>query len=241
VIPVPGLKIDYDEVDFQGLYAQAEVVNHDEEGLRQALERVPCCATNKDGTGEGEPLNLVLISSPDDILTAFLRSGWDETESLSDVSSTAARQGRYAPVSARYLYGRPQDAAFQKSRESFRGRSLVRLWLAPMRLDGKEVWIGQVSRTVGGRATLESETPPRVLPDPDQTREQLTQDLWYSQTVQKYAYVKGVGRATLSELRKIFKGEPYFTDGNRMVLWLSSKPLALPAVEFVEWERELEW
>ncbi|MGB7030001.1 MAG: LssY C-terminal domain-containing protein, partial [Syntrophobacteria bacterium] len=76
VVPVPGIKADYHEVDFDKLYSEKEIVNYDEDGLRKALEELPCCATNEDGTQKGDPLNLVLIGSHEDITAAFVRRGW---------------------------------------------------------------------------------------------------------------------------------------------------------------------
>jgi len=48
--------------------------------------------------------------------------------------------------------------------------------------------------------------------------------------------VKGVGAAPISEPRGNLTGDPYFTDGLRAVLWVSSDPVDLEDVEFLEWE-----
>ena len=45
-IPVPGIKVDHHEVDFESLYAEDQIISYDEEGLRKALKDLPCCATN---------------------------------------------------------------------------------------------------------------------------------------------------------------------------------------------------
>jgi hypothetical protein len=100
-----------DEVHFD------EIVTYDEERLRKALERLPCHASNEDGTEQGVPINLVLIGSGDEVHSALIASGWAETEALSGKAATArdkpsVLKSKYAPVSPLYVYGRPQDAAF---------------------------------------------------------------------------------------------------------------------------------
>ena len=87
------------------------------------------------------------------------------------------------------------------------------------------------------RSEADTEVTSRTNPDVDETREHLLQALWYSQRVVKYAYVKGVGAVPPSQPRQTRTGDPYFTDGYRAVVWLSSRPVALSEVEFVEWER----
>ena len=61
---VPGLRTDYSEsrVFRRDIAADGGVVNYtDDPEFRAALEALPCCATNKDGSRNGDPLNLVII------------------------------------------------------------------------------------------------------------------------------------------------------------------------------------
>jgi hypothetical protein len=76
----------------------------------------------------------------------------------------------------------------------------------------------------------------KIDPDLDEAREQLLQDLFFSQGLLKYGYVGGVGSATMLKPRKNLLGDPYFTDGYRMVVWLSGRAVSLEDVEFAEWE-----
>jgi hypothetical protein len=245
-IPVPGLRVDHREVDFEALYARDEIVTYDEKGFRKALEELPCCTTNKDGTEQGDPVNFVVIGDGDDVHHAFLRSGWDETETLSSTSTSnkakspgSVRRHRYAPVSPLYVFGRPQDAALQTARQTRGQRNQVRLWLAPMQFEGKHVWVGQISRSIGARTKSEKVTH-TIDPDVDDTRAYLIQDLLYSQGLLKFGYVKGVGGSSITEPRVNLNGDPYITDGYRAVLWVSSKPIAFKNVEFVEWDNPPE-
>lgn len=244
-INVPGLRVDHHTVKFEELYSEEEIVSYDENGLREALEQLPCCTMNKKGTNYGDPLNLVVIGNTEDVFHAFIRSGWDETETVHAISGWKMAlsflfggEYRYSPVSALYVYGRSQDIALQKIRESIHERNHLRLWMAPIRYEGKPVWIGQISRDIGVRWTLKSKglLTHKIDPDVDEARDYLCQNLWYSQGLVKFAFVEGAGAAPISEPRQNLMGDPYFTDGHRSVLWVSSKPIEFEDVEFVEWE-----
>ena len=80
---VPGFRADYhaSEVFRREIYPPEEIVNYtDDAAFRAALEALPCCATNEDGSKNGDPLNLVVVGGLDDAFPAFVRRGWRPTE-----------------------------------------------------------------------------------------------------------------------------------------------------------------
>jgi hypothetical protein len=185
----------------------------------------------------------VVIGEPLNLYYAFMRAGWDETETIYGGSLWKTTKSfifggryRYSPVSALYVYGRGQDVALQKARDTIHERNHLRLWLTPLRLNGKPVWVGQISRDIGVRFTRKTITTHKIDPDVDEARNFLLQDLWYSQVLAQYSYVAGVGAAAYSEPRGNLTGDPYFTDGLRAVMWLSGDPLDMEEVEFLDWE-----
>jgi hypothetical protein len=246
---VPGNTFDYELVDFARLYAQDEVRSLELQGLREILERLPCCTTNAAGSVDGDPLNLIVVGHEDDIFTAFVRRNWDATHAL-NVRQAARTVGsflfggryRYSPVSPLYVYGRPQDVALQKARSNIHQRNHLRLWLSPFTYDGKAVWVGQISRDIGVRFTTRSPflTTHKIDPDVDEAREYVMQDMFASQALAAIAYVKGVGVAARDAPRANLTGDPYFTDGLRLVLFISDKPTDAAEVDYVEWEAPLE-
>ena len=141
---------------------------------------------------------------------------------------------RYSPVSALYAFGRPQDVALQKARESINQRNHLRLWMTPMRFEGKPVWIGQISRDIGVRFTWKTITTHKIDPDVDDAREFLLEDLAYAQSLEAFGYVGGVGQASFDEPRENLTGDPYFTDGLRIVLFVSSKAVSIDEVQRLE-------
>jgi hypothetical protein len=64
------------------------------------------------------------------------------------------------------------------------------------------------------------------------------QDILYAQASAKYGYVKGVCAATMPNPRKTLQNDPYFTDGYRVVMWVSSNPVSFSELEFLKWEIE---
>lgn len=241
-IPVPGLKIDHRKVDWENLYPPEQVRDYPKEELAELLAKAPCCTTDGGGKAQGDPLNLVIIGELDDVYYAFLRAGWDETETIHSTSllKTAASffsgsEYRYSPVSGLYVFGRKQDGAFQKARDNIHERNHLRLWIAPWRFEGKPVWLGQISRDIGVRFTWKTITTHKIDPDVDETREYLLEDLAYHQGLARFAYVKGVGAAPIDVPRANLTGDPYFTDGFRVVLWVSSAPVAMNDIEVWDW------
>jgi hypothetical protein len=247
ILFTPDLAADHRRVDLASLYRQDEVRAVDEAELRTALEQLPCCPTNAAGSRPGDPLNFVLIGDRDAVLAALVRAGWDETEILSTGSAAASAQSflfgsryRYSPVSPLYLFGRPQDAAFQKARDDIHRRNHLRLWLTPLRYQGQEVWIGQISRDIGVRFTTRTWyfTAHAIDPDVDAERWYLAQDLASVNVLAKYGLVGGVGVSTLNAPRVTAGGDPYFTDGLRAVLFIASHPVPIDNIEWLDWREE---
>ena len=236
-VPVPGLRLDHYEIDWENMYPESELKDVDLAQLVAELEAMPCCVRDAKGKDKGDPLNLVFIGEIDDLYYAFIRAGWDETETIYGSSlvktATSALSGgeyRYSPVSALYVFGRGQDAAFQRARGSIHERNHLRIWLTPLRYKGHPVWIGQISRDIGVRFTRKTITTHKIDPDVDETREFLLEDMAFNQTLRGFGYIGGVGAAPYDEPRGNLTGDPYFTDGNRVLMWLSGEPIGIDEV-----------
>jgi hypothetical protein len=244
-IPVPGLRLDHYEVDWQSLYSEGELVDVDLEGLASGLEYMPCCVSDKSQENTGDPLNIAIVGDIDDVYYAFMRAGWDETETIyggslwkTINSSLFGNEYRYSPVSALYVFGRPQDVAFQKARSTIDERNHLRLWLSPMRYQGKPVWIGQISRDIGVRLTWKTITTHKIDANVDETREYLLEDLVYAQSLAKFGYVQGVGEYLYDSPRGNLTGDPWFTDGLRVVLFVSREQIDISEIEFLNLSSE---
>ena len=245
--PVPGFRSDYRarRVFFRELYNEDDFVNFtDEDTFRAALESLPCCVTNEDGSKAGDPLNLVIVGGVDDAFPALVRRGWRPTEqtwfgSVFKMLTSALSGERYpyAPVSPLYLYDRPQDLALQKARDNIHQRNHLRLWLSPIKYHGKSVWVGQISRDIGTRFTIHSPylTTHKIDPDVDEARTALQEDMVYSQSLNLLGFVDGVGAADKNSPRRNLTMDPYYTDGFRAVLIFDAHPTNITDIRFLPW------
>lgn len=245
LIQVPGLKVDYYEVDFKSLYKPEEITDLTLEELRKELADFPCCTFSKKGEMNGDPINLVVIGKGEDALSAFVRSGWRETETQKGRAWKTLkayfhhRPYDYAPMSMLWLFERGQDAGFQKPRETPHERNHFRLWLTPWTYKGQPVWIGAISRDIGLRYTFKSPyffTTHKIDSDVDESREYLLEDLISVNSVKKVGWVKGVGEVPIEKPKLNPMNDLWYSDGLRIVLFLSPTPVDLDDVEVLKWE-----
>ena len=118
------------------------------EPVMQMLAQAPRRVKNKKG-GEGGPLNLVLIGSREEIIAAFEKAGWTKAQdenanSLWKTFEAMVKGTGYdeAPMSTLYMYGRPEDMAFEKMLNTFTHRHHLRIWRAPATApDGRQMWV----------------------------------------------------------------------------------------------------
>jgi hypothetical protein len=168
---IPGLKADFHSARGKELYQPHEVRNLSSTEFRAWVEALPPCVAGGDRKTAGDPLNIVFVSDRAVLFPALVRQGWHVTEAISKgsvwrtvTSSLFGRKYRYGPVSPLYVFGRPQDVAIQKARGNVDLRNHMRLWLAPVRVDGAEVWVGQISRDIGVRLTRKTITTHKIDP-----------------------------------------------------------------------------
>ena len=244
-IPDPGIELDYESVDFEHLYPEAERIDLNENNFRNALETLPCCTTNNDGTAQGDPLNIVVVGEIEQVVSSFIDNGWDETEVLTGENMVKAAKAflsgssyRHTIISPLYCFGRQQDLSMQKPRKTISARNHLRLWMTSMLYEGRPVWVGQISRDVGVRMTLKVWPPftHKISPTVDEAREYLVENMVISNTLAEFGFVGGVGPATHNEPMKNLTGDPYFTDGLRAVFVLSEKPAPINQIKLLNWD-----
>ncbi|MBF6567325.1 MAG: LssY C-terminal domain-containing protein [Candidatus Binataceae bacterium] len=213
--------------------------------LRHVIETLPCCTTDELGSNHGDPMNFVIIGSEDDVLGALTRQGWDPTHVLA-IGTAWRTIGAFlsgdtylhSPVSSLYFFGRQQDIAMQKARSTIHRRNHLRLWRVPYTYLGRAVWIGQISRDIGVHFTVNARffVTHKIDPDVDSERSYLVQDLIASDYLYALAYAKGAVKASQEHPAANLTGDPYFSDGLRAVMLLSSKPVPDDHIDLLQWE-----
>ncbi len=232
-VNVPGFVPDHATVDWKNLYDKDSIRDVSIEQLRTELRELPCCTTNREGSGQGQPVNIVLVANGIEVLQTMLRAGWSETSYEKDDNYLN---------NVNYLFGRPPDAVFRKSR----GRSTLTtdrnelsLWLTPLRNDGTGVWMAQIKHAIGQRYKInEIFFGAAQDPDIDDGRNFLLQNLWYSQTLLAVAYSDTGLAVPVSNPKLDFNNNAFFTDGGRIVMWLSGDPVALQDVKNFDWDKQ---
>ena len=248
LLPTQGF--DYELSGLRELYARvAQLPDLPLEAARQRTRELPCCTTNADGTGQGDPLNVVFIGSGRDVVSALTASGWYFTEaitveSIKKLIGAAIAQEPFstAPVSPLYMFEREHDIALQRGRSTISQRNHMRLWLAPFRCEGLPVWVGQVSRDIGVKLTHRSRTLTTHVIDPvvDESREYLLHSLLHHEAVRWFAFARGAGKADKDRPRHNLTGDPYFTDGMRLVIMVSREPVAPQEAQNLAWNESTD-
>jgi len=227
-ITVPGFVPDHSEVDFDSLYTPSERKDLDQEGLRNALlEQVPF-TTDRSGQQPGMPLGLVIVGDGIEVLKALLRAGWFESSAQRDEEQLAKAQ---------YLFGRVPDAVFRIQHSKKRERNELYLWMSPMRVDGKPVWLAHITHFIGQRTQLEQAIfGTRIDPDIDDGRNYFLQNVWYSQSLEKVAWLNAGKAISIEGAQVDFNGSEYFTDGFMIIAWLSGEPVSILEATTLNWD-----
>ena len=238
-VPLRGFVADFMEVDFANLYSETEIRDLDRDEMREVLENeLPCCT--HDATGEllGAPLNAVLVGTGMAVRRAMLRGGWLETSADENVFVQARQQ---------QFDGRRPDAIFSQLREDGNEKIQIHLWMTRYRLDSEPAWIGQVyyfdddnswldlfsEETIKDSKLLSRFVKQSVTADVDSAQQFLFQNLWYNGSLRMAGFVNGVGAASMDEPRPGFGFAAYFTDGFRLVVFVSEDALALDDGRFI--------
>jgi hypothetical protein len=173
----------------------------------------------------GGPINVGLIGTREDVISAFQVAAWYPADpitlrsSLEIIGSVVLdRPYQDAPVSPLFFEGRREDLAFERTHgASADRRQHVRLWLVlTSGADASPVWLGSASFDSG--VTLSRDTGQvthKIAPNIDQERDQLIDGLNQAQLVTSIYQMKGIG-PTLNGRNG--EGDPYYTDGE---IWLA--------------------
>jgi hypothetical protein len=169
----------------------------------------------------GDPINVGLVGSRDDVLCAMNAAGWDPADPITLRSSIAIigsvllnRPYRAAPVSHLYYNARRQDLAFEKPvGTSAERRHHVRFWRVLDRgQEGRAVWLGAVTFDRGvGFSHDDARVTHHIAPDIDSERDLMSADLKAAKVVDAVYEVTGIG-PTLNGRNG--EGDPYYTDGD---------------------------
>jgi hypothetical protein len=172
----------------------------------------------------GDPLNVGLVGSREDIVRAMAKAGWHPADPIMlgssleiGVSVILRRPYPDAPVSSLFYQGRHQDLAFEFPVDgSAAKRHHVRLWLTlPQGAEGREVWLGSASFDRGvGFSHDTGQITHHIDADLDAERAFFLDCLARAGMLSRTYRVLGIG-PTLNGRNG--GGDRYFTDGDVIV------------------------
>jgi hypothetical protein len=176
----------------------------------------------------GDPLNLGIVGTEDEMLRAFVAAGWfpaDEVtlrSSLRIIEDTLLHHTyRHAPISPLYCFGRVQDLAFEKPvGHSPRQRHHVRFWKSDLpSADGRPFWAGAAIFDIGVELSKTTgQVTHRTDGHIDVERDLLANDLDAAGRLQSRRYQPGFHRQRTG---RNGGGDQWSTDGRLCVLVLN--------------------
>src|SRR3954464_6428698 len=168
----------------------------------------------------GDPLNVGLIGSKEDVLAAMHAAGWFPADpitlrsSIEIVSSVLLdRPDHDAPVSPLYYQGKKEQLAFEKpDGKSADKRHHVRFWqVLEKGTDGRPVWLGSITFDRGvGLSHDTGQVTHHIAPDIDAERDLLMRDMREAEMVTSFFQISGTGPTLLG---RNGEGDRYYTDG----------------------------
>jgi len=193
-------------------------------------------ALTQDGL-PGDPLNIALVGSEEDVIRALIAAGWRPADALSFQSSVRiavdtvlAEPDPNAPVSNLYLYGRKQDLAFEKPiGDSPKQRHHVRFWRSGEVDDGRPIWMGAATHDVGVELSRTTgQVTHRIAPDVDAERDLLLSDL---AAAGKRIETRWIDAFHKQRQGRNGGGDPWYTDGRLAIATLSRSPASPRSLE----------
>jgi hypothetical protein len=186
---------------------------------QRAIADLPMTTFTRQGI-PGDPMNVGLEGSREDVLCAMNAAGWSPADPLTLKSSVAivgsvllGRPYPQAPVSNLFYQGRREDLAFEKpAGKSPDTRHHVRFWKAVEAGDnGAPVWLGAATFDKGvGVSHYTGQITHHIAADIDAERDLIASDLAAADKVEDIYQTSGIG-PTLNGRNG--GDDPYYTDG----------------------------
>jgi hypothetical protein len=175
-------------------------------------------------------VKILAVARGRDLLQSLLRAEWSET---------AYERDDIYLKNSHYMFGRPPDSVFRKGRDGNKSGESIELsvWLSPVAVEGVPVWVISVRHAIGRLFEIgENFFGIRFDPDTDNGRNFVLQDLWYGRSLESYAWSQSGKAVPASDPVNDFSGNVWFSDGFRLVLWLSGEPVSLLDAQSRDWD-----
>jgi len=200
------------------------------ESRRPELDQFPRISDTKDGI-PGDPLNLAVVGSEEDIARAMQAAGWHPADPITLRSSLRIAEDTVlrkpdpdAPVSNLYVWGHKQELAYEfPVGHDPRRRHHVRFWRAPnLDISGRPLWMaGATYDERVGLSKTTGQITHHIGPDVDKERDNVLAALEASGSVVSVEWIDDFNPNTTG---RNGGGDPYHTDGRLPVIELKATP-----------------
>jgi hypothetical protein len=193
---------------------------------REIVDRFPRRVMDKDGN-PGDATNFLFVGSERRIMEALRAAGWVEVDKSNEAAVLHGvlavldkRAYLTLPMSELMLFGRPQDhgMAHADPVAVVAERHHFRIWKAPFRVDGEEIWVGAGTHDIGfERDRRNNGITHKIDPEIDKEREFIGASVMETGLVAKLSYV--TPSQPVKEARTA-TGGTFRSDGRMLVIHL---------------------
>ncbi len=198
----------------------------------RTLANLPRRVSDQQGN-VGDVVNFLIAGAGQDVLKAFMGAGWVQVDKTTKdailhglLATLSKDEYTQMPMSVLYLFGRPQDYGLAHA-EPFTvvaTRNHLRLWKAPMKVNGQELWAGAATHDIGfERDDRNGGVTHKIDPNIDLERTYVGETLFATGMVKKIAYM--VPPNPVKEA-KTATGGSFHSDGRVLVMSLGSSAQA---------------
>jgi hypothetical protein len=194
---------------------------------RDMIDGIPRRVMDSDGD-PGDNTNFVIVGPEQNVVETFKSAGWVQVNKdtrdalLNGLIETLKKQSYVEmPMSVLTLFGRPQDygLAHAEPISVVAQRHHLRLWKAPFKVEGQELWVGAATHDIG----FDRDNRPgkkithKIHPDVDLEREFVERSLEETGSVAKTDYITPTDP---SKEARTATGASFHSDGRVLVIYL---------------------
>ena len=192
----------------------------------EVLQQIPRRIGDLQGN-PGDMVNFMIIGSREALTKTYADAGWmladkDKKQAVFHALTATLDKDAYLamPMSPLYLFGRVQDFGFEHAEpvQMVQQRHHLRIWKAPIEIDGQTVWVGAATHDVGFEKDQRNNgLTHKIDPDIDKDREYL------GETLDATGEVAALSHVTPSDPLKeahTATGGSFHSDGQILVMQL---------------------
>ena len=197
--------------------------------------KIPRRIADKSGD-PGDMVNFLILGSEDAMQKVFTAAGWVKVDTdvrgtvLHGILESISKESYLTmPMSPLYLFGRVQDYGWAHAEpiKVVASRNHLRMWKAPVEVDGQTLWVGAATHDIGfERDERNNGVTHKIDPDVDLERDYVEKTLISTGLVAEVAHV--LPADALKEARTATGGS-FRSDGRVLILKLDGSAAGVSA------------